>query len=351
MGQPLAAVDLDQLDTLRQRENDGSLLWLDVTSSDPVELDLLGERFGFDPASIEDILDVEQLPKYDDYDDHLFVVLHALTAEGDRVDTREVDIFVADGLLVTVHAEPIVGIEWLWGAVQSHAHLAEKGADEVFGHLAEVIGRRYFEIVNAIEERIDDLADAALAAGPNVLPETQILRREEATVRKMLRPQRLVISELRIRNRSVIGVEAVRLLDDAFDIHNQVVESLAAARGLLADTLDTYRGASQERQANATTVLAVYSAVLLPLSLIAGWYGMNVRGLPAAESSWAWQTVTATMVAIALASISVFVKIGLIRLPRGGEPSRLSRALVSAARAPVRPITMLRRPRRSTTGK
>lgn len=336
--QPLAPADLDDLVAL---EGQSGLVWLDVETGDPDELDRLGQQFGFDPSAIEDILDIEQLPKYDDYGDHLFVVLHALTAAGDRVDTREVDIFVREGLLVTVHAEPILGINWLWEAVQSHPHLAEKGADELFGHLAEVIGRRYFEIANVIEQRIDELAEAALAADSSVLGEIQVLRREEATVRTMLRPQRLVISELRIRNRSVIGEQAVGLLDDAYDIHNQVVESLGVARGLLNDTLDSYRGASAERQANATTVLAVYSAILLPLSLIASWYGMNVQGLPAADRNYGWQIVTLGMLLLALASCAVFVKIGLIRL-YGGRTSRIGRGLAAAARAPVKPIIMLR---------
>ncbi len=336
----MSSHDLDELDLMITA---GQLLWLDVVSTDADELDELGELFGFDPGAIEDILDVEQLPKFEAYDDHVFVVIHGLTSDGERVDTREVDCFIGENLFVTVHAEPVVGIDWLWDAVQRHEHLAGESSDELFGQLAEVVGRRYIEIANEIESRIDRLAEAALRADPSVLQEVQTLRREEATVRKMLRPQLLVIRDLRKRNTTEIGKEAARLLGDAYDVHRQVVESLSSTRGLLSDTLDTYRGASADQQARATTLLAVYSALLLPLTLITGWYGMNVRGLPAAERQHSWWIVTLVMVAIALVSVIVFVQIGLIRLP-GNRRGRVTAGLAAAAKSPVKPFTMLRKP-------
>lgn len=339
-GEAFVAHDMDDLDVMIES---GQLVWLDTTTSDPAELDRLGERFGFDPGAIEDILDVEQLPKFDDFQDHVFVVMHGLTTVEDRVDTREIDCFIADNLLVTVHSTPVVGLDWLWQQVQRHPHLSTGSADELFGHLAEVVGRRYFEIANELEARIDRLTESALAADPSVLSEVQILRREEATVRRMLRPQLLVMRDLRNRNRSVIGPEGARLLGDAYDVHFQVVESLSATRGLLADTLDTYRGASADIQARATTLLAIYSALLLPLTLITGWYGMNVAELPAAERPHAWWIVTLVMIAIFLVSFGVFVRIGLIRLPKA-RPGAITSGLASAARAPVKPFTMLRKP-------
>ncbi len=333
----------------------GSLCWLDVVAADAESLDALGERFGFDPAAIEDILDIEQLPKFDDYNDHLFVVLHALTSEGDRVDTIEVDCFVSRNLLVTVSAQPVKGIEWLWQAVQTHAHLVGSGGDEVFAQLTEVIGRRYLEIIVEFERRIDEIYDDALAADPDVLADIQVMRREETAVRKVLRPQRLVLANLRrstvlspglSEDAAPISKAAKVTLGDAFDVHNQVVESLAEARALLSDALDTYRGAAADRQATATMVLAVYSAIMLPLTLITGWYGMNIA-LPGTEASWGWEIVLVAMVIIAFGSFAAFVKAGFVRAPSVRQ-STVLRGLANAARAPVRPFTMLRNPRRDS---
>ncbi|MEM7337907.1 MAG: magnesium transporter CorA family protein [Actinomycetota bacterium] len=336
-----------ELADLDARAEAGSLLWLDVQSASEAELDELGARFGFAPAAIEDVLDVEQLPKLDDYGDHLFVVLHALIAASDRVDTLEVDCFIRPNLLVTVHAQPVVGLDWLWDAVQRYPHLAEHGADELFAQLAEVIGRRYLELLDVFEERVDTLLEPALDADKRVLTEIQTLRRDEVTIRRALRPQRVVLASLRSNPPPVVREGAQELLGDAFDVHNLVVASLAATRGLLTDTLETYRGASAERQAAATAVLTVYAAIVLPLSLITSWYGMNMTNLPGAGRDWGWWAVTAAMVTVAVVSWIWFVRVGIIRMSRGR--TAVVSTLVGAARAPVRPITMLRESNRRTT--
>lgn len=323
--------------------SDGTTFWLDVVTTDSDELDRLGERFDFDPAAIEDILDIEQLPKFDDYDDHVFVVLHALTSEGERIDTVEVDCFVGGGLLVTVSSQPVTGIGWLWESVQTHDHMGRFSSEELFAQLAEVIGRRYLEVIAEFEARIDDIADDALAADPDVLVDIQVLRREEVTVRKVLRPQRLVLANLRRGVVPVLGSESLAMLIDAYDVHNQVVESLSSARALLGDALDTYRGAAADRQATATTILAVYSAILLPLTLITGWYGMNLQRLPGSEYRWSWELVLGAMGLLAALSFAAFVKAGFIRPPHLGRGTVL-RGLASAAKVPVKPFTMLRSP-------
>jgi magnesium transporter len=336
--------DPAELDAILAR---GAFVWLDVAERNAEYLDELGERFGFDPAAIEDVLDIEQLPKFDDYGDHLFVVLHALGTDEDRLDTNEVDCFLTASLLVTVRAAPVVGLDWLWEAVQAHPHMAEHGSDELFGQLAEAIGRRYIEVIDAIESRVDASADAALSADPDVLAEVQVLRREEATVRRVLRPQRWVIGALRASTAGYFHGQAPKMLTDAYDVHNLVVESLESTRGLLTDTLDTYRGAAAERQAKAANVLTVYAAIMLPLTVITGWYGMNVDNLPGSSSRWGWMVVTGSMALFAVGSWLLFARADMIGRPRI-RPRRLARGLADVARAPVRPFTMLRRSGRPT---
>ena len=115
------------------------------------------------------------------------------------------------------------------------------------------------------------------------------------------------------------GGVPVKLLTDAYDVHNLVVQSLEATRGLLTDTLDTYRGAAAERQAQAATVLTVYAAIMLPLSLITSWYGMNFsRTCPArAASRWGWIAVTGADGGLRPGvSWVVFVRAGLVGRPR-----------------------------------
>lgn len=316
------------------------LVWVDRVIDDDTELHDLAEEYGLDPAAIEDVLDVEQLPKFELTPGHLFVVLHSLTHDGDRLDTTEVDCFVGDDVLVTLHRGNVLGLDWLWREIARNPHLSEGGPAEVFGHLSEALGRRYLAVADEFERRVDGLGDDALAAAPHVLGEVQLLRREEATIRTMLTPQLRMLDRLS-RMTADLNDQARRQVVDAYDAHSQVMASLATSRQLLNDTLDTYRGAVAERQGRAANLLTVYAAIVLPMTLIAGWYGMNTANLPAANRPWGWVVVTAVMAVVGLVSWLYFARLGLVGQPRLIKP--IGKGLAAAARAPMKPVTMLRR--------
>lgn len=332
--------------TRSQQLPGGERVWVDRIIDDDELLVDLATTYDLAPAAIEDVLDVEQLPKFETSGTHLFVVLHSLTHDGDRVDTAEVDCFIDDDFLLTLRREEIVGLEWLWNEVGRNEHLADGGPAEVFGHLCEAIGRRYLAVADELERRVDALGDAALIAGAHVLGEIQLLRREEATVRTMLTPQLRMLDQLSRLSSSHLNDHAHRQLVDAYDAHNQVAASLAMSRQLLSDTLDTYRGAVAEGQGRATNLLTVYAAIVLPMTLIAGWYGMNTANLPAATRPWGWMVVTAVMALVGVVSWLYFARLGLVGRPRLTKP--IGKGLAAAARAPMIPVTMLRRdgPRR-----
>ncbi len=315
--------------------------WVDVPSGSDTDLAELTTTHQLDASAVEDVLDVEQLPKFDDADRHLFAVLHSVTHDGERLDTVEIDCFVSSTELITLHSEPVLGLDWLWKSIGRHPQLSNDGPPEVFGHLCEAIGRRFLTVADELEAQVDLLRDDALNAAPYVLAEIQLLRREEATIRKMLTPQLRMLQQLARLDSPHLNDGARRQLVDAFDVHSQVVASLATSRQLLSDTLDTYRGAVAERQGRAANLLTVYAAIVLPMTLIAGWYGMNTENLPAAGRPWGWIAVTAVMLAVGVASWLYFARVGLVRQPRLVEP--IGRGLAVAARAPMRPVTMLRR--------
>ena len=325
----------------RSQQVGSSGTWIDASTGPSTDLTDLTVTHRLDASAVEDVLDVEQLPKFDDGDGHLFAVLHSVTHDGERLDTVEIDCFVTSSELITLHSESVVGLDWLWKSVGRHPQLSSDGPPEVFGHLCEAIGRRFLTVADELEAQVDLLGEDALNAAPHVLGEIQLLRREEATIRKMLTPQVRMLQQLARLETPHLNSGARRQLVDAFDVHSQVVASLATSRQILSDTLDTYRGAVAERQGRAANLLTVYAAIVLPMTLIAGWYGMNTENLPAAGRPWGWIAVTAVMLAVGVASWLYFARVGLVRQPRLVEP--IGRGLAVAARAPMRPVTMLRR--------
>ncbi len=315
-------------------------IWIDhpVTAEG---LSALAVEHGLAAAAVEDVMDVEQLPKFEQTEGRLFVILHGLSLDGERLDTVEIDCFVGDDLLLTLHQDPVPGIDWLWEKVAKNRHLTTGGPSEVFGHLCEAVGRRFLSVADELERQVDGLGDDALAAAPHLLAEVQLLRREEATIRKVLTPQMRMLNQLTRLPSDQLNDRARRQLVDAYDVHSQVLASLATSRQLLSDMLDTYRGAVAERQGRAANLLTVYAAIVLPMTLIAGWYGMNTANLPAADREWGWIVVTVVMVLVGVVSWLWFARLGIAGQPRLMKP--IGKGLAAAARAPLRPVTMLRR--------
>ena len=127
-----------------------------------------------------------------------------------------------------------------------------------------------------------------------------------------------------------------RIENDAFDVATRAGHGLDAARSALNDTLDAYRGAEARRATDVSRVLTVYAAVMLPLSVIAGFFGMNFDNLPLSDNDRGWVAATVIMGSVAVFSLGMFIAVGWVRRPTARATRHtLGKGLVEAARAPV----------------
>ena len=113
-------------------------------------------------------------------------------------------------------------------------------------------------------------------------------------------------------------------------------QNLDAARGSLAEILDAYRGAEARQATDVTKVLTIYAAIMLPLSLVAGFFGMNFTNLPGVSAERGWVIVTAAMALVAVLSLGIFIALGWMKRPSGRRAgAALGQGLIEAARAPA----------------
>lgn len=315
---------------------DGGWAWVDVTAevSDIAELVAMTAGLELDPLAVRDSVGDVDLPKVDDFGHHLVLVLHGL--RGDRVETYELDCLMTDRVLVTVREERSPALDALWNQVQASAELAKGGVDELLGRLADVLTRRFLAVVDAFADRIEELIGDALVAAPEFLGDMTAVRIDLAAVRRIIHPQREALDVLRQSASPLMSDAGRRRISDVFDVAVRASHELDAARSALAETLDAYRGAEAKEATNVTKVLTVYAAIMLPLSLVAGFFGMNFANLPWLGNEWGWVIVTAAMVLVATVSLGIFVALGWIRRPAGREAgAALGRGLIEAAKAPV----------------
>lgn len=324
------------LDVLPAETPEAGWVWVDILAEpgDEAALAAMAAQLDLDALAVRDAVQDVDLSKVDDFGHHLLVILHGL--RDDAVDTYEVHCFMTAHHLVTLHHDRSPAIDALWRHLQSNPQLAAGGVDVLVARLADVLMRRLLSVVEAFDERIDSLIDEALAADPDFLGEMVAVRIHLGAVRRVVNPQRETLDVLRQSTSPLMSDAGRRRLSDVFDVAVRAAGELEAARTALSETLEAYRGAEAREATDVTKVLTIYAAIMLPLALIAGFFGMNFPNLPWLESERGWVIVAGFMVGLAVLSLGVFVALGWIRRPSGREAgAALGRGLIEAARAPV----------------
>ncbi len=313
------AVEVEPADTDGTR-SDFDWQWVDIEvtdSTDPGELTSTLEAFGLDSLAISDAMGEENLPKLDDFGDHLHAVLHGVASEDHRSEdiTYEIVCFLTASTLVTVRHGRSLAIEAFSSHLPRTVELSTGGACEVFARLADVVNRRYLGVLDDMDDRVDVLTERALEAAPDFLEDLTELRDEVRELRRALRPQRDVADALRRTTSTIVSEGGRRRFADVFDIAERSVRELEGVRSALNDALGAYQGAEARKATDVTKVLTIYAAVVLPLSLIAGIFGMNFVRIPGSESRWGWWIVIGLMAFAAIVSLGLFALAGWIRPP------------------------------------
>ena len=225
---------------------------------------------------------------------------------------HEVDVVVGPTWVITAHAEPLPAIDAVAAQVLDPA-FAVDDAHHLAIRVVEFVAERYLPVLDELDDQILDLEDLAVYGDPRVLPDIHALRRDIALLRRTLGPQRRVLESL-----------------------HQMVTSV----------LDTYRGAAAERMNEVMKVLTVISSIFLPLTLVAGIYGMNFEHMPELEQRWGYPVALAAMAAVGAAMWIYFVRRGFIGGPKirdlarpAKAAGRVGRGLASAALLPIKVTT------------
>ena len=314
--------------------------WIDITAPDEDDVAELARLLDLDRVAREDLVE-DQFPRLEVLEHHWLIVLYALARDDRAIRTVEIDLLVGDDWVVSVHAEPLHSIDHVYERIQRTAFRATSPAHLV-SRLAEFVGERYLPILDDLDAQVLDLEDEAVEGDPSVLPDIHALRRDIALLRRVLGPQRRALDILS-RAKLEFDDPTRRDLSDALDHHTHMVESLDSAHLMVATVLDTYRGAAAEKMNEVMKVLTVFSAIFMPLTLIAGIYGMNFENMPELRQPWAYGAVLALMALIGSGLWLYFVGRGFIGGPKlrdlarpAKAAGRVGRGLASAAMLPLR---------------
>jgi magnesium transporter len=289
-----------------------TVTWLDIEGVHDIQaLEKIGQCFGLHPLVMEDILNTDQRPKFEDYGDYLYIVLRMLTigSESGEINSEQVSLILGENFVLSIQEgtrgdvfEPVrTRIRSSKGAIR------KLGADYLAYSLIDAVVDNYFIILEKIGERVELLEETLISdPGPETLHLIHDLKREMIYLRKSVWPLREVVSSMQRRDSVLIRESTGYYLRDVYDHTIQVIDTIETFRDMLSGMLDIYLSSISNRTNAVMKVLTVIATIFIPLTWIVGVYGMNFKHMPELEWQYGYLLVWLAMLAIAVGMVVYF---------------------------------------------
>ena len=278
----------DDVDALLEapRPEWAQLRWIDVDGLHAYVISQLQHAFGFHTLAAEDVLHVPQRPRVDAYKDHLFIVTRMFSIRKDSLISEQISMFMRPGLLVSFQELD----EDVWNPVRSRlelesSKLRQGDASYLAYALLDATVDHCFPILERYGEMLDHLEDSVLLSNAgNLLQEVHAIRRELTILRKAVWPMRDVVAELSREDQILVSDTTRTYLRDVYQHCVQVIDIIETFRELAASLTDLSLSMQSNRMNEVMKLLTMISTVFIPITFLAGVYGMNFHNFP--ELGW-----------------------------------------------------------------
>lgn len=279
-----------------------TVLWLDLQSPVEDELALLERPFEFHPLAIEDCLTPAHQPKIEDFGDYLFLIFRGIDFNPPvkGFETLKLAAFLAPRFLVTYHRAPMRSVAAVRDKYARDTDLRSRGPGhllyEILDHLIEL----YFPLLDSIDEEIEEIEDELFRdPSDETLDAIHDAKRRSFEVKRTLAPHRDVFGRLGRGEVRVLEPGILAFYRDLYDSVYRLTELADSYRDLLTSALDSYLSIVSQRLNEVMKVLTIFATILLPLTFIAGVYGMNFEYMPELGWRYGYFAVWAVMLAVA----------------------------------------------------
>jgi magnesium transporter len=294
------------------------LRWIDIPRPTPADIAYLQDEFEFHPLALDDVMSRTQRPKLDVYDDCLFVVMHfPVFNRASRITTAsEVDIFVGSDFVVTTHDGVLPPIVRMFDEVTTSEASRDSLMGKTSAHLLYYIVDRLvdycFPIVSKVTDRIEAIEDVIFdRANLSTVQEISIVRRDLIAMRRIIKPQLPIASQLEHRDLPVIQDDIEVYFGDIADHLAKIWDSLEDLKEVIDGLSDTFDSLASHRLNEVIKTLTVISVIILPMTLITGIFGMNVP-LPYEGSPYAIAIISSALISVTVAMLIAFRSRGWI---------------------------------------
>ncbi|MDP2643966.1 MAG: magnesium/cobalt transporter CorA [Desulfobacterales bacterium] len=307
----LVEKEVDSLDACMPYTVKNTVTWINITGIHNMELiEALGRQFGLHPLVLEDVVNTEHRPKLDDFEDYLCIILKML-----YTDVRKKSI-VHEQVSLILTPRAVISLQEFEGDVfdpvrerlrKGKGRIRSQGAAYLAYALIDTIVDNYFHLFEDIGEKIEILQEQVISAPqPQILQQIQDLKREMIFLRKSVWPLREIISAMVRGESSLLKENVIVYLRDVYDHTIQIIDIIETYRDMLSGMLDIYLSSVSNKMNETMKVLTMIATIFIPLTFLAGVYGMNFKYMPELELKWAYPMLWILMIAIFVAMMRWF---------------------------------------------
>lgn len=286
----------------------GGTRWVDVRNPSGEQIEEIGAEFNLHPLVVEDVKSRIQRPKIDVYDDYLFIVLKfPIHDKETRINAAsEIDFIVGDDLFMTFHdgsMRPLVTmIDSIFGSDELSIELLRATPGHLFYEVVDRLVDYLVPIVPRLEERIADIEEMIFTSQAlATVQEISVVQRDLISLRRILRPELTLLSRLELASFPFIDEEIDEYWGDVTDHLGRTIDSLEELHEILAALSDAHDKLVSQRMNDIIKTLTIFSVIMLPLTLVTGFFGMNVP-LPGAAR---WVTTLLILIGMAVLSLGM----------------------------------------------
>ena len=290
------------------------LHWWDLFEATQEEMQCLSEQFNFHPLAIEDCIGDVHYPKVDFYDTYLYLVIHGVDvdrAEAEGFAPKELDVFLGQNYLVTFHTKPARSVTEVLRRCKENTPIFDYGLDFVLYSILDILVSNYLPVLESVEDELDNYEEIIFEKPePSVLREILTVKRTLMKLKRTVFPQREVINHLARNEYSFVSQKTQLYFRDIYDMLYRMAEMTESFRDVSTALVETYLSTVSNRMNEIMKVLTLFTAFLMPLTVITGIYGMNFQYMP--ELHW----VSGYHLTLVSMAIVVVIMIGLFRWKR-----------------------------------
>jgi len=288
-----------------------TVTWINIDGVHEVDIiEKMGKHFDLHPLIMEDIVNTEQRPKMEDSGSYIYIVLRMLSYdEKDKeIKSEQVSLVLGSNFVISLQeSEGDVFKPVRERIRKGKGRIRKMGSDYLAYALLDAIVDNYFVVLEKLGEVIEDIEDELVRKPtPETLQIIHNLKREAISLRKSVWPLREVVSSLERAETPLIHESTKIYLRDVYDHTIQVIDTIESLRDMVSGMLDIYLSSISNRMNEVMKVLTIFAAIFIPLTFIAGVYGMNFAFMPELAWRWGYPVVLTVMVLVAVVLLFYF---------------------------------------------